>query len=824
MQTASGRSTVSQGGRVSGRRGIFHAAGLAAGTLLLALGTGAWAGIALQEGITPSTAWPAPVTIQTGDPGANTTGVGVNAATVVSQTFTPTAAMTLDAVYFSYSTTAASASGSFGLRIQTVPGGAAAQTYAQGTNLLPSGGFTFSLAGTAGAIKLLKFTFSGADRLILAAGTTYAVEITSSSSAVTFYRRGADTYSAGNAYSNRSAINYPNTRDLAMAVAATAGGGSMTLTENIAPALDWPEPLTVQTGDPGDNTTGVGVNASTVVSETFTPGTNFNLGAIYFSYSTSTASTANAFTVRIQAVAGGAAAQTYAQSTDLLGGGTPVTFSLAGTGGAIRLMKMSFAGSYQIPLTAGTTYAVEISSTGSGLTFYRRGADTYAGGALYTNRSAFNYPSTRDLAVGIVVAGGAPMGGGGFAGTSYLPIPQNFSIQTLVYQDGSEKDLVAAAGFKNTRKGVYWSVVETTSGTYNFGSYDSIITGYLNRGVQPWITLYSGNTLYGEPAKAVQTAAGRAGFAEFARRTALHYPQVKTFEIWNEPNILSGWTPQPSAQNYCDLVAATASAVRSATPDAKIIGGATNVIPYVWLESCFQRGLLNHVDAISVHPYRGGFPETVLNEYRQLRAFIQQYAPAGKQIDIISGEWGYHTDSTGDAVTETQQAQYAARMFLTHLTLGMPLQNWYSWKDNSTDPNNFEHFGLVTNTLGIKPSYTAMQTLATVMEGCTFQQRLAYANGEVWALAFTDDAGAAAYALWTTGADASIQIPIAAAGSGTLTAMAGTQQTISWAAGGPTVTVTQSPQYLRLGSGGAAAAAAALSATAADAPAADDSY
>ena len=205
-------------------------------TLLLAAGVwlgaavGARAGISTQEGITPSTAWPVPVTLATGDPGACTTGVGVTASTVVSQTITPTALMTLDNLYFSYSTTAASASGSFGIRIQTVTGGAAVQTYAQGANLLPSSSFTFSLAGTAGARKLLKFTFSGPDRVTLTAGTTDAVDITRSSSPVALYRRGADTYSGGNVYSNRSAVNYPNTRDLAMAVVATAGGSGPDLT------------------------------------------------------------------------------------------------------------------------------------------------------------------------------------------------------------------------------------------------------------------------------------------------------------------------------------------------------------------------------------------------------------------------------------------------------------------------------------------------------------------------------------------------------------------------------------------------------------------
>lgn len=70
------------------------------------------------------------------------------------------------------------------------------------------------------------------------------------------------------------------------------------------------------------------------------------------------------------------------------------------------MLKFTFTGSSQIALTAGKTYAVEISSTSSTVSFYQRGADSYAGGALYLNRGAFNYPNTRDIAMAIVAVGG----------------------------------------------------------------------------------------------------------------------------------------------------------------------------------------------------------------------------------------------------------------------------------------------------------------------------------------------------------------------------------------------------------------------------------
>jgi chitodextrinase len=183
-----------------------------------------------------------------------------------------------------------------------------------------------------------------------------------------------------------------------------AGGGFATIVENITPSDAWPSQMEIATADPALSGNAVTVNGSTIASQTITPTSPFNLGSISFKYSTSVTSATNAFTVRIQEVPGGASAQTYSAGTDLFGA-TPITFGLASTGGQTRILRIDLGGSLQIPLAAGTTYAVEILSNGPAMTLYRRGADSYSGGLLYTNRSAFNYPSTRDLAMALGEAG-----------------------------------------------------------------------------------------------------------------------------------------------------------------------------------------------------------------------------------------------------------------------------------------------------------------------------------------------------------------------------------------------------------------------------------
>ena len=56
-----------------------------------------------------------------------------------------------------------------------------------------------------------------------------------------------------------------------------------------------------------------------------------------------------------------------------------------------------------------------------------------------------------------------------------------------------------------------------------------------------------------------------------------------------------------------------------ADPNALVVAGATSQIPFEWLEGCFRKGLLEWIDVLSVHPYRSQPPETVTEDYAELR-------------------------------------------------------------------------------------------------------------------------------------------------------------------------------------------------------------
>jgi len=379
-----------------------------------------------------------------------------------------------------------------------------------------------------------------------------------------------------------------------------------------------------------------------------------------------------------------------------------------------------------------------------------------------------------------------------------LRVPDGFGVNIHFTGDPRDLDLIAEAGFKFIRMDLSWSGIERQKGVYNFErtGYDALTEGCTKRGIRILYILDYSNNLY-ESDSSVQTEQGRKAFAAFAEAAAKRYAgKGILWEIWNEPNLRQFWNPQPSADDYCKLVAETAPLVKRADPTGLIVAPATSGIPLGWLEQCFKQGLLSHIDVLSVHPYRSKPPETVIADYTALRELIGRYAPAGKQIPVISGEWGYsNINWDKNPLSNNLQAQYLARMFLTNLYQGIAVSIWYDWKNDGTGPNEREHnFGTVGHDLTPKAAYLAAQTLASTLAGYTIKDRIDLGSGDDFAFRLARD-NAEAIAVWTAGQEHQLTIK-AESYKGTLISIVGEKTAIDWTSNELKLAVSPSPQYL----------------------------
>ncbi|MHC4557817.1 MAG: cellulase family glycosylhydrolase [Planctomycetota bacterium] len=377
-------------------------------------------------------------------------------------------------------------------------------------------------------------------------------------------------------------------------------------------------------------------------------------------------------------------------------------------------------------------------------------------------------------------------------------IPNGFGVNIHFRDEPQDLDLIADAGFKLIRMDLTWSSIEQTKGLYDFerAGYDALTEGCTERGIRILYILDYSNNLY-ESDRSVRTEAGRKAFADFAEAAAKRYSgNGILWEIWNEPNIKQFWRPEPNVEDYCMLVEEAAPRIRKADPTGLVVAGATSQIPLSWLEGCFKKGLLNWIDVLSVHPYRSQPPETVVEDYAKLRELIKRYAPEGKSVPIISGEWGYsNLNWDKSRLSEQEQAQYLARMFLINLHQDIPVSIWYDWKNDGTDPNEREHqFGTVRHNLNPKAAYLAAKVLSSTLAGYSIDQQLDIGSDTDFAFKLTKGK-CEAIAFWTTDKKHTVTLPIEPT-EVTLVGIYGGKVIIDWKTENLKLYAEQSPQYL----------------------------
>lgn len=395
-----------------------------------------------------------------------------------------------------------------------------------------------------------------------------------------------------------------------------------------------------------------------------------------------------------------------------------------------------------------------------------------------------------------------------------LAAPPHPSLPSAVVPDGlgvnihftdarpGELEMLAAGGFHWVRMDFSWTGTEKRQGDYDFSAYDRLLAALEVHKLRALFILDYGNPLY-EADSAVATEAGRRAFSRWAAAAAVHFQgHGILWEIWNEPNG-SFWKPRANAQDYAALALAAAKAIHAAVPGEAVIGPATSGVDLQFLETCFQAGLLDWWEAVSVHPYRQSAPESATADYQKLRTLIARYAPKGKSIPILSGEWGY--SSAWQNFDDSTEGQMLARQWLVNLASHIPLSIWYDWHDDGADPLDPEaHFGTVANAYHAgdspvyqpKPAYLAAKTLTSVLQGFQFTKRLALGKPGDYALLFRKG-GELRLAVWTTSPTPQpVHIRSSPGGFEVVTCTGERGKTIFANESGLALTATRAPQYL----------------------------
>lgn len=283
-------------------------------------------------------------------------------------------------------------------------------------------------------------------------------------------------------------------------------------------------------------------------------------------------------------------------------------------------------------------------------------------------------------------------------------------------------------GVKWIRFDMAWDLVQRNDANhYDWSRYDRMIAAANRHGLNMLPILAYTPTWARQQACAADFQCAPADpnkFAAFAHEAAIRYAPlgIKTWEIWNEPNINAFWLPSPNATAYTDLLKASYTAIKNADPQAKVISGGLSpaentpghIAPRDFLTAMYLSGAKNYLDAVGYHPYSfPALPGSIFSWSGWSQ--MSDLNPSMRSIMIANGDgdkqiWAteYGVPSGGQSdVNETLQA-LSYRDAINQMS-NMPWMGAlfiHTYKDFSNNPSSIEsYFGMVAYNGALKPSY-----------------------------------------------------------------------------------------------------------------------
>ncbi len=286
-------------------------------------------------------------------------------------------------------------------------------------------------------------------------------------------------------------------------------------------------------------------------------------------------------------------------------------------------------------------------------------------------------------------------------------------------------DRLRSLGVELVRVNLAWSEVEPRPGVFDWSGYDTVLGGLHARGIEPVLTLVSTPRWANRGQSSNWAPTSGATFAAFAAAAAQHYPYVRRWLIWNEPNQRRWLRPTDPALYVRKLLNPAYAAIHRVHPTALVGGGVTapraasgGVSPVAWIAGMAKAHA--HLDAYAHNPYPldpGETPTTggcahcsTLTMATLPRLLADVRAAFGAETRVWLSEYGYQTDPPDPllGVPDAKQASYLAEAALrAYLAPRVDMLVQYLVQDEP-DVARWQS-GLLTVTGTKKPSYSAFQ-------------------------------------------------------------------------------------------------------------------
>lgn len=333
-------------------------------------------------------------------------------------------------------------------------------------------------------------------------------------------------------------------------------------------------------------------------------------------------------------------------------------------------------------------------------------------------------------------------------------------------------------GYSVIRDDIDWDYVEQTKGVYNFDKYLNQLNAYKTAGIKGECICTFENALYtatGESNNHTYNSDRAAAYKNFVLAFVKYMKDNGItglrIEIINEPDLSNFFASTNFIDDYVNIVKSVYSGVKEIDATATVIScnfsfddNKTVGELKVLYGKALDLGVADYCDAIGIHPYTRGKPETVQDRYNYIYALMKSLNIVNKPIEC--NEVGYsicdkdnYASGADVLASEVDRKNYIPRMILINLANNIELTCIYCYRKTGSDSstNSEELFGIY-NSDGTKTSTaSAIETLVEKIGDMAYAGVYA-SNKNSQIMQFVDKNGFVSYVAWAYSGTETISI------------------------------------------------------------------
>lgn len=294
-------------------------------------------------------------------------------------------------------------------------------------------------------------------------------------------------------------------------------------------------------------------------------------------------------------------------------------------------------------------------------------------------------------------------------------------------------------GLKQFRMDLHWDLLEPTQGSEEVlkNCLDPVMQKARNHGLDALLFLtgsakHASSAPAGAPFPDQHPPRNPAAYTGFLKKLAMRYPEVKTWQVWNEPNLPSSWrTPDSSTlvQEYGELLQFSVKALKDLPTVVMTAGFA------YWSELSDGSFLLKHlqdsgalkgIQTVAYHPYTfqpegitlySNDPEFFLNRTRTVNEQLKAW---NKKVWATESGWSTYAGPVEEQplITPLQQADFLLKRMVLSADVGFERMYLFTLTDLDGRASFRDQFyGLLDVHGQPKPAFSALKRFLDVLQG-----------------------------------------------------------------------------------------------------------